>query len=108
MARALLVAFALAGCSSPVADVNWQVNHNHPYQHYAKRDLRELRPGEGGNCAAIAYTKQAELARRGIKSKMMMCRLASGEGHAFLLTDEGVLDNRYDRVIGFGEVGCVW
>ncbi len=67
-----VVGLALAGCATTqadtVADINWQVNHDHPYQHYAKRDCRELKPGELGNCAAIAYTKKAELDRRGVKS----------------------------------------
>jgi hypothetical protein len=37
----------------------------------------------------------------------MACRLKTDEGHAFLmLTDGRVLDNRYDRVIRYAEVGC--
>ncbi|MCP1774890.1 hypothetical protein [Bradyrhizobium japonicum] len=35
---------------------------------------------------------------------MFACNLTSGEGHAFLLLDDGrVLDNRFDQA---GEVGC--
>jgi hypothetical protein len=37
----------------------------------------------------------------------MACRLKTDEGHAFLmLTDGRVLDNRYDRVIRYAEVGA--
>jgi hypothetical protein len=78
----------------------------HPYISYAKRDFRELKPGEGGNCAAIAETKRLDLSRHGSSSTMMTCRLKDGQGHAFLVADAGVLDNRFDRFISYAEVGC--
>jgi predicted transglutaminase-like cysteine proteinase len=38
---------------------------------------------------------------------MFMCNLKAGEGHAFLLLDDGrVLDNRFDEVTPWQEVGC--
>jgi len=103
-----LVGLALASCAeaSVIETVNIDVNHNHPYKHYAKADFRELASGEPGNCAAIAFTKKAELARRGISSSILTCRLTKGEGHAFLFTAEGVLDNRFDRLVQYSEVGC--
>jgi predicted transglutaminase-like cysteine proteinase len=104
----VITAFALASCSEPSVyeQVNWTVNHDHPYRHYAARDFRELKPGEPGNCAAIAYTKKIALERAGIRSTVMACRLTSGEGHAFLITKEGVLDNRFNQVVGLGDIGC--
>ncbi len=36
----------------------------------------------------------------------MMCTLKKGEGHAFLVSDEGVLDNRFNAVVDFERVGC--
>jgi len=36
----------------------------------------------------------------------MTCELKTGEGHAFVLSSEGVLDNRFDRVMNYGEVDC--
>lgn len=106
----LVVSSAVLACSAPstIEGINTAVNDNHPYQNYAKRDYRELKPGEPGNCAAIAYTKKAHLAREGISSTMVVCRLKTGEGHAFLLTDEGALDNRFNRVVPLSEVGCAW
>lgn len=86
--------------------VNWSVNHDHPYRHYAARDFRELKPGEPGNCAAIAYTKKLKLARHGTRASVTVCALQDGEGHAFLVTDPRVLDNRFDRVISLAKVGC--
>jgi predicted transglutaminase-like cysteine proteinase len=98
----------LSACSTPslAERINWDVNHDHPYSHYAARDYRELKPGEPGNCAAIAYTKKVEPERKGISATMMTCRLKTGEGHAFLFTREGVLDNRYDTPIRYADVGC--
>jgi hypothetical protein len=29
-----------------------------------------------------------------------------GQGRAFLMTKEGVLDNRYDWIVGYSDVGC--
>lgn len=71
-----------------------------------KDDARYLQPGEAGDCTDIAYTKHVELRKRGIDSTMMACRLKDGQGHAFLLTDEGVLDNRFDRIIRYSEIRC--
>ena len=66
-----------------------------------------LKAGEPGNCTDIAFTKKAELAKRSIHSTMFACDLKSGEGHAFLLLDAGrVLDNRFDEVVRYAEVGC--
>lgn len=105
-----IAALALVGCAEPstLQAVNMAVNDSHPYKHYAKHDYRELREGEPGNCAAIAFTKKAHLERLGIKSTMMVCKLDSGEGHAFLLTDGGALDNRFNQVVPLREVGCAW
>lgn len=78
-----------------------------PYLHYTKRDYRELKDGEGGgNCAALAYTKKVKLERMGVKSSIMACVLQTGEGHAFLLTDVGVLDNRFDEVVSLSQITC--
>lgn len=106
----LLAGLALTACAeaSMVDGINAAVNDNHPYKHYAKHDYRELQDGEPGNCAAIAYTKQQALKRAGISSTLITCRLLSGEGHAFLLTNEGALDNRFNSVIPLKEVGCAW
>jgi predicted transglutaminase-like cysteine proteinase len=82
------------------------VNHEHEYIQYAKRDFRELKPGKGGNCAAIAYTKKLELERYGISATVMLCRLQDGQGHTFLVTNAGVLDCRFDQVVSCAEVGC--
>ena len=56
-ATAAVLAIALVGCAEPtvIQNVDIDVNHAHPYQHYAKRDYRELAEGESGNCAALAY-----------------------------------------------------
>lgn len=73
-------------------------NHSHSYSNYAARDFRELKPGEPGNCAAIAETKRIELARHRVQATMMTCRLRDGQGHAFLFLNDGrVLDNRLDE-----------
>jgi predicted transglutaminase-like cysteine proteinase len=99
---------ALSSCTeaSVIETVNTDVNRIHPYKHYAKAGLRELKPGEPGNCAAIAFTKKAELARHGISSSVLTCRLTSGEGHAFPITEEGGLDNRFDWPVPYDVVGC--
>lgn len=72
-----LVGLVLSTCAGPsvIETINVDVNHNHAYSHYAKADFRELKPGAPGNCAAIAFTKKAELARHGISALMMTCRL---------------------------------
>jgi hypothetical protein len=44
----------------------------------------------GPNCTDIGYTKQVELKKAGIPLTIMACR----RGRAFLLTLEGVTDNR--------------
>jgi predicted transglutaminase-like cysteine proteinase len=106
--RCRLAAVAPASCAGPsvLEQINADVNNNHPYIHCAKRDFRELNPGEGGNCAAIAETKRVEPARRGISGALLTYHLTTGEGHAFLVTDAGVLDNRFDQVVSYAEVGC--
>jgi predicted transglutaminase-like cysteine proteinase len=77
----IVAASALTGCASSradvISDINWQVNHDHPYRYYTKRisEARYLQPGEPGNCTDIAFTKQVELKKRGIASWMMACRL---------------------------------
>ena len=49
---------------------------------------------------------QVELAKRGIESTILLCRLRDGEAHAVLLTAASILDNRFDEVVGYGEVSC--
>lgn len=84
-----------------------QVNHDHAYQNYAANDYRPMKQGEGGNCARFAATKQAELAKRGISSAILKCRLHDGQGHAYVFTQTGqVLDNRFDYPITLAQVGC--
>jgi hypothetical protein len=42
-----------------------------------------------------------------VHSIMFACNLKSGEGHAFLLLDDlRVMDNRFDEVVPYGEVGA--
>ena len=103
-----LAALSLTACAEPtvIERINIEVNHTRTYQHYAAKDYRYLKPGEGGNCAAFAETKRLELAKVGISSRIMACTLRDGVGHAFVLTDAGVLDNRFDEVVRFGDVGC--
>lgn len=102
--------FLLAGCATTqadiIADVNWEVNHTRPYSHYKGADARYLKEGEAGNCYAQVYTKKVELAKRGIESTVLSCRLKSGEGHAVLVTTEGVLDNRTDNPQHYHDIGC--
>ena len=47
----ILAGLALTGCATSradtIADINWKVNHDHPYIFYAAKDYRELKPGEG-------------------------------------------------------------
>jgi hypothetical protein len=50
--------------------------------------------------------EQRELERKVISATVMSCLLKAGEGHAFLFTQEGVLDNRYDTSIRYADVGC--
>jgi predicted transglutaminase-like cysteine proteinase len=104
-----LAAVALPSCAEPSVTeaVNIEVNHTRPYAHYAGVDKRYLEPGEAGNCYAQAFTKQAELAKGGVESSIMVWRLKTGEGHAVLLTSDGYLDNRFDRVVSYAEVGCI-
>jgi predicted transglutaminase-like cysteine proteinase len=65
-----------------------------------------LKPGEPGNCTDIARTKQVVLEQAGVKSILMVCRLKTGEGHAFVVAGGQVLDNRFNDVVNLGEVGC--
>jgi predicted transglutaminase-like cysteine proteinase len=106
-----LSGLALAACAEPslVETINIDVNHDHAYSHYIRKvnEARVLKPGEGGNCTDIAFTKKQGLAKAGVHSTMFACNLKSGEGHAFLLLDDGrVLDNRFDDVVPYSEVGC--
>ncbi len=41
-----------------------------------------------------------------MESSIMVCRLKTGEGHAVPLTSDGYLDNRFDRIVSYAEVGC--
>ncbi|QIO32311.1 transglutaminase-like cysteine peptidase [Bradyrhizobium sp. 1(2017)] len=92
-----------------VETINTSVNSDHPYSHYIRKltYARVLKPGEPGNCTDIAFTKKTELAKQGIHATMWACNLKSGEGHAFLLLDDGrALDNRFNEIVSWGEVGC--
>jgi predicted transglutaminase-like cysteine proteinase len=92
-----------------VETINIAVNSDHPYSHYTRKvsQARVLKPGEPGNCTDIALTKKVELAKAGIHSIMFACNLKSGEGHAFLMLDDGrVLDSRFDEVVPYSEVAC--
>lgn len=101
----IILALLLGGCGKqPPAvldEVNRRVNATTVYKHYYGRDWRRLKPGESGNCAAISYTKWLELKERGVESEIKICRLTSGEGHAFVVSDGWVLDNR--RLLAFPE-----
>jgi predicted transglutaminase-like cysteine proteinase len=106
-----LAGLALAACAAPsmVQSINIAVNSGHPYSHYTRKltQAQVLKSGEQGNCTDIAFTKKAELAKQGIHATMFACNLKSGEGHAFLLMDDGrVLDNRFDEIVSYDEVGC--
>jgi predicted transglutaminase-like cysteine proteinase len=100
----------LAGCSehttldtrlSPIETVNIEVNETRPYAFYKKKisEAVYLKPGQAGNCTDIARTKQVELAKLGISSNIGACLLRTGLGHAFLITEGGILDNRFDEVV---------
>lgn len=112
MSRAFAFAgLALSACAEPgvIEQINTAVNADHPYSHYTRKlaAAHELEPGQPGNCTDIAFTKRSELSKAGIHSTMFACYLKTGEGHAFLLLDDGrVLDNRFDELVGFNEVGC--
>jgi hypothetical protein len=43
------------------------------------------------------------LARHGDSSSILTCRLNNGEGHAFLISGEGVLDNRFGLPVPYGQ-----
>jgi len=91
-----------------VETANIQVNHDHPSSYYTRKltAAHELKAEEPGNRTDIVFTKKAELANAGVHSTMFACNLQSGEGHAFLLLDDGrVLDNRFEPV-GWDKVGC--
>jgi hypothetical protein len=62
--------------------------------------------GEQGN-TDIAFTKKAELAKLGIHPTMFACNLKTGEGHAFLLDDRRVQDDRFDEIVRYSEVGFI-
>jgi predicted transglutaminase-like cysteine proteinase len=93
-----------------VESINAAVNSDHPYSHYIRplTQAQILKPGQPGNCTDIAATKRAELAKRRIHALLFACNLKSGEGHAFLILDDGrVLDSRFDDVVDYSEVGCI-
>ncbi|MDN3273376.1 transglutaminase-like cysteine peptidase [Frankia sp. RB7] len=112
MSKAIALAgLSLAACAEPgvVEQINTAVNADHPYSHYIRKlnAAHGLKPGEAGNCTDIAFTKKAELAKAGIHATMFACNLTTGEGHAFLLLDDGrVLDNRFDEIVRYSEAGC--
>src|SRR4051812_22024761 len=97
--RSLLVSpgLTVTACTEPstVETINIAVNSDHPYSRYTRKlsQARVLQSAEPGNCTDIAFTKKAELEKQGIHSTMFACKLESGQGHAFLLLDDGrVLD----------------
>ena len=100
----------LTGCSTPslAERINWDVNRSHPYSHYIRKvkDAHYLQPGEPGNCTDIVYTKKVELEKVGLKATMFACNLQDGQGHAFLMTSEGALNNRTDALRTYQQVGC--
>jgi hypothetical protein len=102
-----LMLLASSAHAATIEELNARVNREHPYAAYAAGDFRVLGPGEPGNCAAIARTKVAELAKVGIIGVAMMCRLKTGEGHAFVQVEgQRFLDNRSDRPILYADLGC--
>ncbi|OAE37654.1 hypothetical protein A7J57_08735 [Agrobacterium tumefaciens] len=77
------------------------------YSYYTGWDKRILQSGDKGNCAAFAFSYQAELAKQGIPSLVRGCHLPDGQGHAVTVTADGwVLDVRERWVLAVGEAGC--
>lgn len=107
-----LCAWALCGCANGpqhLNDLNASVNRSVTYKHYygwGERGKKPLKPGESGNCVAIAYTKLVKLREQGQIATMFACKLHSGEGHAVVLAEGWVLDNRSDWVYPAAQLDC--
>lgn len=88
--------------------INSSVNTSTTYRFYKKADLRYLNPGDSGNCAAIAYTKFVELAKRDIPASLYVCHVGRFEKtlHMFTVSGGWALDNRHRSVLRLEDMDC--
>lgn len=109
----ILIAWAaitLSGCAhAPTLheEAKRAVDSRARYSYHRGWDSRVLQAGDKGNCAAFAFSYQAELAKHGITSFVRGCRLPDGQGHAVTVTVDGyVLDVRERWVVPVAQADC--
>lgn len=109
----ILLSMALAACG-PQPPLNVEMVHAkysvspYHYVRYFAYDFRPLTPVDnGGNCARFAASYMAELSKIGTPSSLHICKLYTGEYHAYVTAEGWALDNRFQHVTTEKELGCI-